>query len=52
MARFTQSVSFDRRLWEQDLLGSLAHAAMLEKIGLLTRAELKQIQQALEETSK
>ena len=36
-AQFTQSVSFDWRLWEQDILGSLAHAAMLQKIGVLTK---------------
>jgi argininosuccinate lyase len=35
-AKFTQSVSFDWRLWEHDILGSLAHAAMLKKIGVLS----------------
>jgi len=40
VARFTESVSFDWRLWEQDILGSIAHATMLQKIGLLTKAEL------------
>jgi len=39
VAQFTESISFDRRLWRHDLLGSLAHAAMLRKIGVLTRAE-------------
>ena len=39
VAQFTESISFDHRLWRQDLLGSLAHAAMLQKIGVLTRAE-------------
>ncbi len=39
VAQFTESVSFDRRLWREDILGSLAHAAMLRKIGALTRAE-------------
>jgi argininosuccinate lyase len=39
VARFTESVSFDRRLWRHDILGSLAHAAMLRKIGVLSRAE-------------
>jgi argininosuccinate lyase len=47
-ARFTQSVSFDWRLWEHDILGSLAHAAMLQKIGVLTKAELVQIESALD----
>jgi argininosuccinate lyase len=47
-ARFTQSVSFDWRLWEHDILGSLAHAAMLQKIGVLTKAELARIESALD----
>jgi argininosuccinate lyase len=39
VARFTESISFDWRLWEQDIAGSLAHAAMLRKIGVLTKEE-------------
>ena len=39
VAQFTESVSFDWRLWRHDILGSLAHAAMLRKIGVLTKAE-------------
>ena len=33
---FTESVSFDRRLYAQDIEGSIAHAQMLAKVGLLT----------------
>jgi len=43
VARYTQSVSFDWRLWRQDILGSMAHASMLRKIGVLTGKELKRI---------
>lgn len=39
VAQFTESISFDKRLWRHDILGSLAHAAMLRKIGVLSRAE-------------
>src|SRR5882757_3581831 len=39
VAQFTESISFDWRLWKHDILGSLAHAAMLKKIGVLTRKE-------------
>jgi len=39
VAQFTQSVSFDRRLWRHDIVGSLVHADMLYKIGVLSRAE-------------
>ncbi|NDD39928.1 MAG: argininosuccinate lyase, partial [Verrucomicrobia bacterium] len=44
---FTESISFDWRLWWHDIHGSLAHAAMLQRIGVLTRAELKAIQVGL-----
>ncbi len=40
---FTQSVSFDRRLYPQDIRGSIAHARMLARIGVLTAAECDQI---------
>jgi argininosuccinate lyase len=46
---FTESVSFDRRLYAQDIEGSIAHARMLAKVGLLTADECRQIEQALEE---
>jgi len=47
VAQFTESVSFDRRLWRQDIAGSLAHAAMLRKIGVLSRTELAAITRGL-----
>jgi len=47
VAQFTESVSFDWRLWQQDLLGSLAHAGMLRKIGVLTRTEHSAIARGL-----
>jgi len=48
-AQFTESISFDCRLWRDDILGSLAHAAMLQKAGLLTKAELRDIRRAFDE---
>jgi argininosuccinate lyase len=51
-AQFTQSVSFDWRLWEQDILGSLAHAAMLHKTGLLTKSEFFEIESALDQIGR
>ncbi len=47
--RFTASVSFDQRMYHHDINGSLAHAAMLAKVGVLSAEELQQIQQGLEE---
>jgi argininosuccinate lyase len=40
---FTESVSFDRRLYSQDIRGSQAHARMLAKVGVLTAAEAQSI---------
>jgi argininosuccinate lyase len=48
VARFTESISFDWRLWRQDIAGSLAHAAMLRRIGVLTKGELRAIVKGLE----
>lgn len=48
-AQFTESVSFDWRLWQQDILGSIAHASMLGRIGVLTKAELASIVSGLEQ---
>ena len=47
VARFTESISFDWRLWQQDILGSIAHATMLQKAGLLTKSELSAIRRSL-----
>jgi argininosuccinate lyase len=46
---FTESISFDRRLYAHDILGSTAHAQMLAKIGLITPDECQQIEQGLQE---
>src|SRR5450759_2277331 len=47
VARFTESISFDWRLWRHDILGSLAHAAMLRKIGVLSTKEANAIAKGL-----
>ena len=44
---FTASVGFDQRMAQQDIQGSLAHAAMLCKIGILTATELADIQRGM-----
>ena len=45
--RFNASVSFDQRLAEQDIRGSLAHVAMLGKQGILQADEVKRISDGL-----
>jgi len=37
--RYTASVNFDRRLWQADVAGSLAHAEMLHAQGILGEAD-------------
>jgi len=46
--RFTASVDFDRRLFQQDIDGSVAHAKMLVKAGILTEDEVSLILDGLE----
>jgi len=40
---FTASISFDQRLYQYDIMGSIAHAKMLAHVGVLTEAECQQI---------
>jgi len=40
---FTASVTFDQKMAEQDINGSIAHATMLTDVGVLTTAEKQQI---------
>ena len=47
LARLSVSHRFDRRLAEQDLRGTLAHARGLQRSGLLTPADLEAIERAL-----
>jgi argininosuccinate lyase len=46
---FTASLHFDRRLYRQDIAGSVAHARMLAKQGILTDTEAEAIVRGLEE---
>jgi argininosuccinate lyase len=45
---FTASVDFDRRLYVYDIMGSIAHAQMLAKVGVLTKKECDAIVQGPE----
>jgi argininosuccinate lyase len=47
LQRFSESISFDWRLYRFDILGSIAHAKALERAGILTREELNQIENGL-----
>jgi argininosuccinate lyase len=50
--QFTESVSFDRRLYRQDVRASIAHAEMLARCDLITKAELVQIREGLRDIER
>ena len=52
VAQFTESISFDWRLWKHDILGSMAHAEMLRTIGVLTKKECTAIVRGLDAIGK
>jgi argininosuccinate lyase len=52
LERFSASIDFDRVLYKYDIVGSNAHAQMLEKIGILTGQEKNKIVKALDEIQK
>jgi argininosuccinate lyase len=45
--RYTASVFFDKRLWQADIEGSLAHAAMLQRQGVISATDLASIQRGM-----
>jgi argininosuccinate lyase len=48
-ARLNASISFDRRLWPEDVRGSMAHARALHRAGVLDDTELEQLERGLGE---
>jgi argininosuccinate lyase len=44
---FTESISFDKRLWRHDIRGSIAHAKMLAKQAIISRKEADAIVKGL-----
>jgi argininosuccinate lyase len=47
--QFTESISYDRRLYRHDVRASQAHARMLAHVGILTSGEAEQIARALDD---
>jgi argininosuccinate lyase len=47
LAKFSESISFDHRLYRHDIRGSIAHARMLAQQGILTQDEFAQIEAEL-----
>ncbi len=48
MQEINASIGFDRKMWRQDIRGSLAHAAMLARQGVITGDDAAQITTGLE----
>ncbi len=51
LERFSASVHFDRRLWRQDIRGSIAHVRMLGRQGILDKDDARRLIGALEQVS-
>ncbi|MBE2260204.1 MAG: argininosuccinate lyase [Candidatus Accumulibacter sp.] len=45
--RYTASVNFDRRMWRQDIRASVAHATMLARQGIISAADLADIERGM-----
>ncbi|MBN1862940.1 MAG: argininosuccinate lyase, partial [Dehalococcoidales bacterium] len=48
VAEFTASIAYDRRLYPYDIAGSIAHAKMLAKQGIISASEAETITRGLE----
>jgi argininosuccinate lyase len=48
MAEINVSIGFDRKMWRQDIRGSLAHSAMLAHVGIITAEDEAAIRAGLE----
>src|SRR6516164_8400413 len=49
---FTQSIEFDRRLYQEDIIGSIAHCRMLGRQGIITADEAAAIESGLREVAE
>lgn len=50
--QFTESIAVDKRLYRQDIQGSIAHVRMLARQGILTQRESARIEKALKEIAR
>ena len=46
---FQASIGFDRRMYREDIAGSLAHAAMLAKVGILSEEDRAAVEKGLKD---
>lgn len=52
MQAINQSITFDKKLYKQDISGSKAHAQMLAKVGIISQIEAGQIIQGLSQVQE
>jgi argininosuccinate lyase len=52
MREINASIGFDRKMWRQDISGSLAHARMLAHVGIISAEDEAAIRQGLAEIGK
>jgi argininosuccinate lyase len=52
MREINASIGFDRKMWRQDIRGSLAHAAMLAHVGIISAEDEAAIRRGLQEIGK
>ena len=50
--KYTESISFDKRLWKYDIEGSIAHARMLGKQRIISKKDADSIVRGLREIYK
>ena len=50
--RYTASVDFDKRMWRQDIRGSLAHAKMLAKQGIISAQDFADIERGMAQVTQ
>lgn len=52
MEKFNASIGYDQRMWNADILGSLAYVKALEKAGLVTKQEKEDIIKGLQKVKQ
>jgi argininosuccinate lyase len=52
MEKFNESISFDKRMWAQDIRGSIAYAKAIGKVGIINEDEVRLLVEGLEQVRK
>uniref|UniRef100_A0A6U6GN06 Argininosuccinate lyase n=2 Tax=Odontella aurita TaxID=265563 RepID=A0A6U6GN06_9STRA len=52
MEKFNESISFDKRMWSEDLQGSIAYAKATAKVGIISEEERDQLISGLEKVKE